>query len=106
MGSNENTLNEIEEEMICYLLNVDDINYTMLCEPQVTRYKHASTQHMPNIVGLEKLNLIGEIISNEDSVHPMEFEQPILSEFPKRKFQPLRPATMEDELAKDTSYSK
>lgn len=33
MGLNENTLNEIEQEMVCYLINVDEMNYTMLCEP-------------------------------------------------------------------------
>jgi len=29
----EKTLNEMEQEMVSYLLNVDDMNYTMLCEP-------------------------------------------------------------------------
>ena len=33
MGLDEKTLNEIEQEMVSYLLNVDDMNYTMLCEP-------------------------------------------------------------------------
>jgi len=35
MGFSKNTLNEIEQEMVSYLLNVDDMNYTMLCEPLV-----------------------------------------------------------------------
>jgi hypothetical protein len=142
MGTNENTLNEIEQEMMCYLLNVDemnytmlcepvifgsksnymseldeqrcsyllnldDMNYTMLCEPLVTRYKSAMTPDMPNFVRLEKLSLIDEIIGKEDSHESVELiDIQRQSEFPKRKFHPLRPATMEDEVAEDPSYSE
>jgi len=78
MGPDENTLNEIEQEMICYLLNVDDMNYTMLCE-----------------------------VCKEDGLESIEFiDTQVQIEFPKRKFHPLRPTTMEDELAKESSYSE
>jgi len=42
MGISVKTLNEIEKEMYSYLLNVDDINYRMLCEPFVFESKPSS----------------------------------------------------------------
>ncbi len=104
MGLNENTLNEIEQEMVCYLINVDDMNYTMLCEPLITRYRSAMAPDRSNRGGLEKISLVSELACNEDSQGYMElFDNQSQIEFPKRKFQQLRPATLEDEIA-DSSY--
>lgn len=107
MGLNENTLNEIEQEMVCYLIDVDDMYYTMLCEPLVTRYKSAMAPNIKDIEGLEKISLVSGLVCKEDNFGSMELidtQQQI--EFPKRRFQPLRPATLEDEIAEDSSYSE
>jgi len=139
MGFSKNTLNEIEQEMISYLLNVDDMNYTMLCEPLVfgsklncmseidmqrasyllnvddlnysmlsepliTRYETVMAPDRSNMEELEKLSMVNGLISKEDSLESMELigTQGQI-EFPKRKFQTARPATLEDEIAEDTS---
>jgi len=99
-----NPLNEIEQEMCSYLLNVDDINYTMLCEPLITRYKSALAPDRSNMGGLEKLSLVNGLIYKEDSLESMELiGTQGQMEFPKRKFQQVSPATLEDEIA-DSSY--
>lgn len=105
MKYNENTQNEIEQERASYLLNLDDMNYAMLDEPIVMRNKSAMTQN--SYIGvMGEINLNG-LIYTEDST---EFTELIESQnqidFPARKFQPLRPATLQNELAKDHSYSQ
>jgi hypothetical protein len=44
-----NPQNEIEQERVSYLLNVDDIIYTMLSEPLITRYKSDMPANISNI---------------------------------------------------------
>lgn len=105
MGISDNTLNEIDQERASYLLNLDDMNYAMLAEPLVTRIKSAINPYMPNIVGLKKLSL-KDALEQEASKHSMELEKPSQIEFPKRKIQPLRPETLENEIAQDSSYSE
>jgi len=103
-GSKSNSMSEIELQRATYLTNVDDINYTMLCEPIITRYKSALAPDISNMGGLEKLSLVNGLIYKEDSLESMELIGTHgLMEFPKRKFQQVRPATLEDEIA-ESSY--
>jgi len=103
-GSNSNSMSEIELQRASYLLNVDDMNYIVLSEPLITRYKSDMPANISNIEALEKISLVNGLISKEDSLESMELigTQGQI-EFPKRKFQQVRPATLEDEIA-DTSY--
>ncbi len=106
-GSKSNCMSEIELQRASYLLNVDDMNYTMLCEPLITRHKSSMVPDIPNIRGLEKISLVNGLRCKEESLESMELiENQHQIEFPKRKFHPLRPATIEDELARDPSYSE
>ena len=103
-GSKSNSMSEIEQLRASYLTNVDDINYTMLCEPLITRYKSALAPDRSYMGGLEKLSLVNGLIYKEESLESMELicTQGQLK-FPNRKFQQVRPATLEDEIA-DSSY--
>lgn len=103
-GSKSNSMSEIEMQRCSYLLNMDDMNYTMLCEPLITRYKSAMAPDMSDIGGLEKISLLNGLMDKEDSLESMELiGTQVQMEFPKRKCYPLRPATLEDEIA-DSSY--
>jgi hypothetical protein len=107
MGFSKNTLNEIEQEMVSYLLNVDDLNYTMLSDPLITRHKTVMAPDRSNTGELEKLSLVKGLISKEDSLESMELiGTQVQMEFPKRKVQTARAATSEDEIAEDPSYSE
>jgi hypothetical protein len=142
MGISEKTLNEIEQEMVSYLLNVDDMNYAMLYEPLVfgnksnsmseiqeqrasyllnlddlnyemlagsltTGKKSPFTPRISNIEVLGKLNLVNDLVYREEGLGSYELiNAQSQIEFPKGKFHPLRPATLEDEVADDTSYSE
>jgi hypothetical protein len=102
--SKSNSMSEIELQRASYLLNVDDMNYTMLCEPLITRYKSALASDRSNIGGLEKISLVNGLICKEESLQSMELiDTQGQIDFPKRKFQQVRPATLEDEIA-DSSY--
>jgi hypothetical protein len=106
-ASKSNSMSELDMQRCSYLLNVDDMNYTMLCEPLITRYKSAMTLDMSNMGGMMRLSLVDGLKSSEESLESMELvDAQSQMEFPKRKFHPLRPATMEDELSKDPSYSE
>ena len=107
MGISDNTLNEIEQERVSYLLNMDDMIYAMMAEPLTTGNKFILNPNISNIGGLEKLNLVNSLVNVEESTGSLELidTQPQI-EFPKRKFHPLRPATLSDELAEDSSYSE
>lgn len=106
-GSMSNCIGEIEELRASYLLNIDDMNYTMLCEPLIARSKSALFPDISNINGLEKISLLNGLICKEESLESMELiDTQRQIEFTKRKFQPLRPATLEDEIAQDSSYSE
>jgi hypothetical protein len=101
MRISENALNEIEQELCSYLLNVDDLIYTMLCEPLI-RHKSAVTPKMPSIGGLEKISLVNELTHREENLEYMELiDVHSQMEFPKRKFQQVRPAILEDELVQN-----
>lgn len=105
-GCKSNSVSEIELQRASYLINVDDINYTMLCEPLVTRYNSALAPDRSNMGGVAKLSMVNGLIYKEDSLESMELiGTQGQMEFPKRKFQQVRPATLEDELAGDSSYS-
>lgn len=103
MGINDNTLNEIDRERVSYLLNIDDLNYAML-EGHTIIGKSSYLTDMSND-GLEKIKLVKNLVSRDVNTDPetlMDTQSQI--EFPKRKYQ-VRPATMEDEIAGDSSYS-
>ncbi|MCZ7401482.1 MAG: hypothetical protein O8C61_04600 [Candidatus Methanoperedens sp.] len=103
-GSKSNSMSEMELQRCSYLLNVDDMNYTMLCEPLITRYKSDMSLNISDIAGLEKISLVNGLVCKEDSLESMELiGTQGQMEFPKRKFQQVRPATLEDEIA-DSSY--
>lgn len=105
--STSNSMSELDMQRCSYLLNVDDMNYTMLCEPLITKYKSAMTPDMSNMGRLMRISLVDGLKSKDESLESMELmDTQSQMEFPKRKFHPLRPATMEDELAKDSSYSE
>jgi len=106
-GNISNGMSELDLQRTSYLLNVDDMNYTMLCEPLVTRYKSAMSPNMSNIGGVEKMSLVNGMVCQEDNFGSLELiDAQGQTEFPKRRFHPLRPATMEDEVAEDPSYSE
>jgi hypothetical protein len=106
-GNKSKGMSELDSQRTSYLLNVDDMNYTMLCEPLITRYKSAMSPNISNIGGVEKMSLLSGMECHEDSYGSMELiEAQGKTEFPKRGFHPLRPATMEDEIAEDSSYSE
>lgn len=101
MKQNENTQDEIERERASYLLNLDDMNYAMLSEPLVIRNKSDITPN--SYIGVfGEINLVNGLIYTEDC---KEFTELIdiqnQIEFPNRKFQQVRPATLENELAQD-----
>ena len=107
MGISDNTLNEIEQERVAYLLNTDEIIYAMMAEPLTTGKKFTLNPNISNIKGLEKLNLVNSLVYEEESMGSLELmDTQRQLEFPKRKFHPLRPATLSDELAEDSSYSE
>ena len=105
-ASKSKCMSELDLERATYLLNVDDMNYTMLCEPLITRYRSGITPES-DIRGLEKISLLNGLIGKEEGLESLELiDTQSQTEFPKRKFHPLRPATREDELAEDSSYSE
>jgi|GEM_PF-1540506 len=104
LGSKSNNMSEIELQRASYLANVDDINYTMLCEPPINIYKSAHAPERSNMGGIEKLSLVNGLIYKEEKLDSVELiGTQGQMEFPNRKFQQIRPATLEDELA-DSSY--
>ncbi len=105
-ASKSNSMSEIEMQRASYLLNVDDMNYTMLCEPPVTRYKSALVPDRSNMGRVAKLSMVNGLKYKDDSLESMELIGTHgQMEFPKRKFQQVRPATLEDEIA-ESSYSE
>lgn len=106
MTQNENIQNEIEQERTSYLLNLDDMNYEMLAEPLVIRNKSTMTPN-PYMGILGEINLVNGLIYTEDGEEFMELiDSQNHIDFPTRKFHPLRPATLKDEIAENPSYSK
>ncbi|MCX9084849.1 MAG: hypothetical protein OIN87_08650 [Candidatus Methanoperedens sp.] len=86
MGVKDNTLNEIDWERISYLQDLDDLNYAIL-EGHITMSKRIPlSPYIPDISGNMKLN-----------------DKQSQIEYMKRKIYPIRPATMEDEVAGDSS---
>jgi hypothetical protein len=78
----KNTLNEIEQEMCSYLLNVDDMNYTMLCEPFVFGNKSNSMseielQRASYLLNLDDINyaMLDEplVIRNKPAMTPNSY---------------------------------
>jgi len=106
MRQNENILDEIEQERASYLLNLDDMNYEMLVEPQVIRNKSAITPN--SYIGMfGEINLVNELIYTEDRSELMELvDNQNQIELPTREFHQLRPATLKDKLTEDRSHSK
>jgi hypothetical protein len=103
--SESNYMSEIELQRCSYLLNVDDMNYTMLCEPLIARYKSDMAPDISNIGGMARIHLVDGLNSSEDSLESMELiDTQSQIEFPRRKFQQLRPATLEDERTEITFY--
>jgi len=103
----ENTLNEIEQERTSYLLNLDDMNYELLAEPLIIGNNSAMTQN--SYIGIMgEINLVNlytdEYTGNNEFTKILDIQSQI--EFPKRKFQQVRPATLEDELSENSPYSK
>jgi len=106
MKSNENTLSEIEQERASYLLNLDDMNYAILAEALVIKNKSDMTPN--SYIGVfGEINLVNELINTEDIkefMEPVDIQSQI--EFPTSQFQQVCPATLEDEIAADSSYSE
>jgi len=106
MRSNENTLSEIEQQRAIYLLNPDDMNYAMLAEAIVITKKSDMTPN--SYIGVfGEINLVSDLINTEDIkefTEIVDIQSQI--EFPTRQFQQVCPATLEDELIEDSSYSE
>jgi len=95
------SMDEIEMQRASYLLNVDDMNYTMLHETLIPGYKSSIVPDLSDIQGLE---LINNVMTGKEDLRSLELiATQSQIEFPKRKFQRVRPATLEDEIA-DSSY--
>jgi hypothetical protein len=85
----------------------DAIYTNGLFSVKIQRFIDAIAPDRSNMGELEKLSLVNGLISKEDSLESMELiGTQVKMEFPKRKFQTARPATLEDEIAEDPSYSE